>query len=215
MPHHALGARVDVDGGDGRVLVGQQRHLRLVRGRLRDLADEPVRGHDGVVVLDSVRASGGDDDALLELARQLGDDLRRHGLVVLRELRPGEIVQRLRQRLVLLGRELELDQPLAHPVELGLELVALGLRVHEPAHVVVEVLEGMRDARGGDLERAQDGRPGVLDRVQRSAARLAEVDGDEDERDDDEHAEDDPSLDRAAEAAAQAGRIRGRRRPLR
>ena len=72
VPHDALGARVDIDRRDGRVLVCEQTYLRLAGGDLGDLPDEAVRINDRVVVLDAVSDAGGDDDALLELARQLG-----------------------------------------------------------------------------------------------------------------------------------------------
>src|SRR4051812_44943120 len=56
----------------------------------------------------------------------------------------------------------------------------------ESCEVAVDVAERPRDALGRNLERAQDGRAGGLNAVQRPGRRLAEGDGDQDQREHDQ-----------------------------
>ena len=75
----------------------------------------------------------------------------------------------------------------------------------QPREPAVGVAERARDAVGADLERPQHGRAGALDAVQPAARRLAEVDRDQDEREQHEDSRHDSPLDGGGTAGGRAG----------
>src|SRR5262249_23103587 len=93
------------------------------------------------------------------------------------------VPEQLLQRRVLLARRLALDELLAQLVDLAAQLLVLRLRVREARDPAGEVAERLRDAVRGDLERPQHGGGGALRVVPPTVARLAEVDRQQDERD--------------------------------
>ena len=98
------------------------------------------------------------------------------------------------------------DHLLAEPVDLAAEPRVLGLRVDEPGEPAVRIPERPRDALGADLERPQHRGAAALDAVQAAARRLAEVDRDQHDRDEDEH----PCHDAPPESGGAAGGVPGR-----
>jgi hypothetical protein len=98
-----------------------------------------------------------------------------------------------------------LDRFRAQLVELGPEAGVLGLRVDQPGEPAVAVAEGRGDAVGADLEGPQHGRAGALDTMQAAARRLAEIDGDQDEREQHEHSRHDSPLEGGGTAGGKPG----------
>jgi hypothetical protein len=91
-----------------------------------------------------------------------------------------------------LQRGFGLDVLVPQLLHLLLQAAVLGLGVHEPGEIAVDVAERPRDALGGDLERVEDGRARALRAVEGAATRLAERHRDEHEREQHEHPQQDP-----------------------
>ena len=177
---------------NGDRLVGQQRHLRR-RGRdLRNEADEPVLGDHGRVLDDALVRPGRDKDLLVVRVRGLSEHARGDSPVVVREARALEELQELAEPLVLLGGGLVLDELLRQLLDAPLELVPLRLRVDEVGGLTVGVLERAGYPLPCNLERREDGQPDTLSGVQPALVRLAEIDGDQDQRDDDQRSGHEP-----------------------
>ena len=200
--------RVEVERGDVAGLVRQQRHLRRVRGELVTWPTRPCVVHDR-------RRAGCPSSVPAAITTWRLEVARRGAMITLAPTglkSSGKRAESLVVRAAPAAARSPGRQRGLRSVARGrlassaLQLLVLGLRVDEAAEVAVGVLERLRDALGGDLERPQDGRAGALDAVQRAAARLAEVDRDQHERDDDEHADDDAAPDQGR----RAGGVRGR-----
>src|SRR5919106_1383620 len=180
--------RAQVDRGDGRVLVGQQLHACRPVGDARDEADEAVRGDDRVLHAYTVVGPRRDDDCARERARGHADDLGDDRVVVPREARAVDVVEQPSQGVVLLARELALDDALAELAILLLQAFRPRARVEEAVGPAVHVSEGLRDPLEADGERPQDGRAGGVDAREPAVLAGAKGEGDEDEREEHERA---------------------------
>src|SRR5207244_1603170 len=177
VPDDADRPRLQVDGRRRALLVGQERDSSLASRDERDGADEAVGGDDRGVEADAVRRPRRDYELLLELARRTREHPRVDRREVGREARAVDVPELLPERRVLGRRPSVLDLLLAQVVDLGLQPLGPGARVHEAAEPPVRVAERRRYALRSDLERPQRRRPAALEAVQRPAVRLLEVDG--------------------------------------
>ena len=196
----------EVGRRDVQLRVGEQRHLRRVVSDRRDEADEPVGGHDRIVLADAVARAGRDPDLLLELARRPRDDRGRDVVEARREARQADVFQLALEVAVLVGRIRVLDHLLPQLVDLGPKRRVLRLGVHQAREPAVGVAERARDAFGADLEGPQHRRSPALDAVQPTARRLTEVDRDQDDREQHEHTRHDPPLEGGGTAGGQPRR---------
>ena len=177
------------------------------------LPDEPVGRDDRIVQRDPVVRARGHQELLVVRCRRLGDDARRDRREVLGEAGPVDERERLAEALVLLRRRLVEDELVAQGLQLRLQRVSLGLRVGEVGDVAVGVLERPCDPLARHLERRQDCQPELLRAVERPLVVLAQIDGQEGERDDDEDAGDEASRHDALRSVRGARRARKRAQP--
>ena len=207
MDDDAERPRPQVDRRDGALLVGEEAHARGPARHLGDGADEAVRGDDRRVDADAVIRAGGDDDLLLERRGGTGDHLGRDAFVVGRERGGVAVLEQALEDDVLLQGRLVLDHLLLEQLVLGAQLLVLGARVEEVLRPAIRVAERPRDPLDGDLERLQRARDGALRVVQRPVGALAERDGDQREREQDEQPQHDPAPE--GTGAAGGKRTRG------
>ena len=175
-------------GGHGTRRVGDQRDTGSARARVDDLSGQAAGRHHGVVDAHPVAR------ALVDLNRRVPDGRR------VRDHTGGESPAARRQvglqagqRAQLLGLALvdgELGELVVQVADLGLQLLVLRLRVGDVADPVRQVAEGLEGARRTFLDRRKDLARAALDRVEGAVHGLAEVDGQEHERDREEDGED-------------------------
>ena len=171
----ARGIRLQVEGGDGAGLVGEQCHAGAAPRHARHAADEAGGGDDGVVDMHAgVRASG-DQYLLLELAGRAADDASRDAVVVAGERRPLPEAEQPAELGVLKHGCLALDELLPQALDLGAQLLVLRFSAENVSRPADGILERLRRALRRHLEGVDDGRAGVLHAVQGPARRLAEV----------------------------------------
>ena len=178
-----------------------------MREDVRDDPNEAGTAHDRRVQPHPVDRPGRDHERMRERATGRRGDRGIDGLVVLREPRALLEVHELLELQGLDRGCLVRDGLCADLLVPPYLLFELGLGTREAREVVVAVPERLRDAGRGDLERAQRGRAGALDAVQRSGSGRAERDRDQRQRHEDEHDHDCPTDERAAS-------LRGVRRRL-
>ena len=203
-------ARRQVEHRYGECPIGDEGHLGDGRGDLGHLPDESLLGDDGVVQAEPAVRAGGDGDALVELAGRAGDHGDRHRAVARREAGAVHVGEKAAQPGVLLRRGLVDDELASQVVHLRAQRTVLVTRRREAARPVGEIAEGERHLVGGNLERMQHLGAGALQVVHGAAARLAEVAGDQRERENDQAEHDEPPAQPATRALREA---RGNRTP--
>ena len=189
-PHDAGGVGREVDRGDGALVVREERDARRARADPAHRSDEPVGGDDRVVDPNAVVAADGDDDRLRVRCRRTRDHPGGETAEAVREPRAVPEVEQLSEPVVLAEGQLPLVDLLAQQLVLVAKALGVRARVEEAVHPGVDVAERLGDPVGSHLEGAQHGGRSRLRARHRAVVVLAEREGDEHEREENEPTDD-------------------------